>query len=132
MKTNNHISKKSDHGSVIATQMESFSGPLPHPAILQRYDEAVPGAADRIIAMAEREQRHRISMEQTSMEKSLQIAKVGQWLGFILLLLLIGVATYLTATGFAVVGGVIFGTTVLGIAVIFVLRKMPSNLPSAN
>jgi uncharacterized membrane protein len=35
------------------------SGPLPDPDTLFQYNEIAPGAADRIIAMAEREQRHR-------------------------------------------------------------------------
>jgi uncharacterized membrane protein len=32
----------------------SFQGPLPPPSILRGYDEITPGAAERIIAMAER------------------------------------------------------------------------------
>lgn len=35
------------------------SGPLPAPETLFQYNEIAPGAADRIIGMAEREQRHR-------------------------------------------------------------------------
>lgn len=38
-------------------------GPLPAPEDLHRYDELLPGAANRIIAMAEREQAHRMNME---------------------------------------------------------------------
>lgn len=38
-------------------------GPLPAPEDLHRYDELVPGAANRIIAMAEREQAHRMNLE---------------------------------------------------------------------
>jgi uncharacterized membrane protein len=38
-------------------------GPLPSPDVLNRYDTLVPGAAERIIAMAEAEMRHRQSME---------------------------------------------------------------------
>ena len=35
----------------------SFSGPLPPPSILEDYDRVCPGAADRIIKMAEKEQK---------------------------------------------------------------------------
>lgn len=33
-----------------------FSGPLPPPAIFERYDRILPGAADRILKLAENEQ----------------------------------------------------------------------------
>ena len=39
------------------------SGPIPDPATLQQYDILVPGSAQRIIAMAEREQAHRHARE---------------------------------------------------------------------
>ena len=42
---------------------EHWSGPLPPPAALQRYDEVLPGAAERILAMAETEQQHRMEQE---------------------------------------------------------------------
>lgn len=37
---------------------ESFSGPLPHPKHLSEYEKISPGAADRIITMAEESQEH--------------------------------------------------------------------------
>jgi len=46
---------------------EFHSGPLPHPAILREYDATSPGAAERIIQMAERQLSHRISLEQQEM-----------------------------------------------------------------
>lgn len=39
------------------------AGPLPTPEELFQYHQLLPGAADRIIAMAEREQAHRINSE---------------------------------------------------------------------
>lgn len=39
--------------------MAVFQGPMPPPTMLRGYEEITPGAADRIIAMAEREQAHR-------------------------------------------------------------------------
>ena len=38
---------------------EQHSGPLPHPRILLGYEEVLPGAADRILKMAENEAEHR-------------------------------------------------------------------------
>lgn len=45
---------------LVATETKIVkSGPLPDPATLEQYEQLVPGAAQRIIAMAEREQAHR-------------------------------------------------------------------------
>lgn len=46
-----------------AIRQESFSGPIPHPELLQKYDEVKPGFAERIISMAERQLDHRINCE---------------------------------------------------------------------
>lgn len=48
----------SQRASLIHAQME-FSGPLPPPQILGQYDEVLPGAAERILRMAEKQQDHR-------------------------------------------------------------------------
>ena len=44
-------------GMTIVGMRASFSGPLPPPKILEDYDRVCPGAADRIIKMAEKEQK---------------------------------------------------------------------------
>jgi uncharacterized membrane protein len=38
---------------------EQFSGPIPHPNILESYNRILPGAAERILSMAEEEQKRR-------------------------------------------------------------------------
>lgn len=41
----------------------THQGPLPPPELLHGYEQALPGAAERIVAMAEREQAHRHTQE---------------------------------------------------------------------
>jgi len=48
---------------MLVASSASFSGPLPPPALLQQYNQVFPGAAERIVAMAEREAAHRQSLE---------------------------------------------------------------------
>ena len=48
-----------------------WSGPLPPPAELEKIDQIIPGGADRLLSMAEKEQTHRIAD-----------AKRGQHLGW--------------------------------------------------
>jgi len=45
------------------SMVASFTGPLPHPALLKGYEEVRPGAAQRIIAMAESQGAHRRQLE---------------------------------------------------------------------
>ena len=57
----------------VVISMQAFAGPLPSPDILQSYENAFPGSAERIISMAEAQSDHRRAMErmaaQTSVEK---------------------------------------------------------------
>ena len=49
---------------------ESYSGPLPHPKHIEHFEMVLPGSAERILSMAERQHEHNISMEKTSFEAS--------------------------------------------------------------
>lgn len=42
---------------------EQYSGPIPHPRIIEGYEKIIPGAADRILTMAEKEAEHRHEMD---------------------------------------------------------------------
>lgn len=54
-------------GTTVTQQTRLHVGPLPAPEDLANYDRLLPGAALKIIAMAEVEQRHRVSMEQAAL-----------------------------------------------------------------
>jgi len=41
----------------------AYSGPIPHPNDLARYEEILPGAAERIMKMAELQAEHRRALE---------------------------------------------------------------------
>ena len=55
---------------MIAVSQESFSGPMPHPDILRGYKELIPDAPERILQMAEQEQKHRIDVEKQMLEQN--------------------------------------------------------------
>lgn len=58
---------------------EYYSGVLPHPDHLERFDQIVPGAAARILAQAESQTAHRHAMER----KFLNINGTAQILGVV-------------------------------------------------
>ena len=61
-----------------------FSGPLPHPEILAKYENVFPGAAERIFQMAENQANHRRSMEKDSLHFSARDSLLGILFGFII------------------------------------------------
>ncbi len=67
----------------IQAMMRSFSGPLPPPEALERYNQILPGAAERIIAMAESQHSHRLELEKHVITSNVSAQKLGTVLGFI-------------------------------------------------
>lgn len=63
-----------------------YRGPLPPPAVLVKYNEAFPGCAERIMAMAERQAAHRQALESSALAGKLTAERRGQTLGFLLAL----------------------------------------------
>lgn len=74
--------KKQEVTRVVHEVFASFHGPLPHPSILRGYDEVSPGAAERIIVMAEKEQTHRHSWEQRALSAERWYSMVGVLAGW--------------------------------------------------
>ncbi|HZW94289.1 MAG TPA: DUF2335 domain-containing protein [Candidatus Eremiobacteraceae bacterium] len=64
-------------------QAASFSGPLPPPDALERYNQILPGAAERIIAMAENQHTHRQGLEKHVIHSNVAAQRLGTILGFI-------------------------------------------------
>lgn len=50
---------------IVRSEHALFRGPLPPPEVLAEYETTLPGAADRILAMAERQAAHRQELEAT-------------------------------------------------------------------
>lgn len=73
---------------VIRTEQQTlFAGPLPPPSILEHYNRIVPGAAERILVMAEQQSQHRRSLESHVIESSAVNSRLGLIFGFVLGLL---------------------------------------------
>lgn len=100
-------------------QHQSFSGPLPHPAILNGYDQET---RKLIVQMAVNEQSHTHSMQQLSLTGAIEKDKRGQRYG-----LAIALAGFVTAGVVAFVSppvaGVIAGLDVLGMVSVFVIPR---------
>jgi uncharacterized membrane protein len=62
--------------------VQSFAGPIPPPKILEEYNRILPGAADRILAMAEKQAAHRQFLEQTVIKSDKWRSYLGLFLAF--------------------------------------------------
>jgi uncharacterized membrane protein len=81
----NELSSKED-GFKVSRQFKQqmFAGPMPPPAILQGYEEIVPGAAERILAIAESDTKHQHAIEFAALAAAEGEVKRGQWFGFLI------------------------------------------------
>ncbi|MCL4395750.1 MAG: DUF2335 domain-containing protein, partial [Chloroflexi bacterium] len=103
-------------GRAIATLWEHYSGPLPHPRIFAQFEKVLPGSAERILAMAERQQAHRIKLEATVIQSDARNSTIGLVGGFILYVLFGIGSFYLIANGHGEIGVafIIIAIAVLG------------------
>ena len=98
----------------------SWQGPLPPPATLRGFEEIVPGAALRILEMAEKQSAHRIQMERAVIDGDSRRADRGLIVGGILAALIVtgGLIVMITKDPWA--GASIIGTSVAALAGVFV------------
>ncbi len=110
-------SRKPNQQVISRTQTVMHHGPLPDPQTLAQYENLQPGMLERIVSMAEADQRHRISLERAELQANIEHraslqqlqavnAKsvfrsdmVGQLLGGSVALLALGAATYSVHVG---------------------------------
>ena len=105
----------------------SWRAPLPPPNALARYNDVLPGSAERILQMAEKqqEQDHNIQMEAISIERTVVVsdarrAYLGLLAGFIISVLGIGGGIYLIATGHDWAGLSLAGINLTSLVGVFV------------
>lgn len=73
-----------------ASVSSQWTGPLPPPEALNRFNQVIPDGAERIFKMAEAEQAHRIALERDALQATVAEAKRGQRLGASISLLAVG------------------------------------------
>jgi uncharacterized membrane protein len=109
----------------IVTTAMSFQGPLPPPEILAQYGEIIPHGAERLMVLLEKQTDHRISIESRLVEARVSTTSNGQRIAAGLSVFFGLVAAFLGYTGHDILAGSIGVTTIVGLAVVFVLGKEP-------
>ncbi|WP_455107625.1 DUF2335 domain-containing protein [Porphyromonas sp.] len=106
----------------VAQESSSFNGPLPHPSHFKGYEDVLAGSAERILAMAEKQQEHSFEQER----KTHALLYMGLWIALIVVsgaFALVAFAIYRGANSvvYAILGVAAF------ISVVFALRKIPKS-----
>nr|MBV6630593.1 DUF2335 domain-containing protein [Oceanococcus sp. HetDA_MAG_MS8] len=106
--------------SISVEASQSFSGPIPHPDTLRSYDEVDPGFSNRIVEMAESEQKHRHALQSTALNGTVAEIARGQHYAFLLCLICLLGSIGLIVAGHSVAGTIFAGGTVTGVASMFI------------
>lgn len=112
MNPNSQINKKKIRRVDVLTTTE-FSGPLPHPVILERYEIILPGMADRILTMAEHQAKHRREVESRVVRSNIRSELLGVIVTFLITMASISGSIYLIATDKQVAGFLTMISTLL-------------------
>jgi uncharacterized membrane protein len=99
----------SAHRPIVSEQttLVHHQGPLPHPALLKQYDDVVPGAAERIITMAENQAQHRQELEASVIRTDTLKSLLGMVFGFLIALVGFGGGLYAAFAGQPFWGGAV-------------------------
>jgi len=107
-----------------------FSGPMPHPELLGRYEALCPGSANRIIKMAEQEAEHRRAAETKIIDAQIKDrsdqyteSRCGQICALVITLAALGLGAYTAAQGHEWAGSVIGVGGIGGIVTTFIFGR---------
>ena len=128
MKNTSPQERKQVESVEIQQKTTRFSGPLPPPAVLSEYDKAVPGAAERIISMAECEMQHRHETEDKTTKSVINTTIVSITLAFVCVLILSGLVFYALYKGYPTVAGVIATGAIAAVAGVFINHTRKKNI----
>lgn len=113
------IQQKTVHQG-IQVRGELHQGPLPPPQTLGEYDNIVPGAAERIIAMAENQSDHRQKLEMIAVKGGSRDSLLGLIFGLTIGLSTVGGAVLCILNGHTIGGSVLGGSGLAGLVGVFV------------
>ncbi len=83
----------------------------------------LPGSAERILTMAEKEQAHRIHWERDALTVATRETLLGQWFGLLIAAPCIGSAVFPATNGQQWVAGILADASAIGLAGRFIRKR---------
>jgi uncharacterized membrane protein len=121
-------SRPAPHNQNIAiAQHTLYQGIIPQSSEFKEYEHTLPGAADRILSLAEKQNRHRQKLELKAINTGVFQSVAGTLIGFAVSISCIVASVILALNGRETTASIIGGTTVIGLATTFVLGQKPQD-----
>lgn len=98
----------------------TYSGPTPPPDHLREVESVIPGGAERLLKMAEKNQDHQIAWEMKVLAIEGRSSILGLWFGVFALILLVSAALASLLMGYEGIALALVGTTALGLIPAFI------------
>lgn len=117
--------READKEIVASMQQMTYSGPLPPASELAGYKKVQADAPERIMRMAEEEQKHRHEIDCRMLKAGRAESLLGQVLAFVIVLAFLASAVYLAMQGHEWVSVTLIGI-ISALAMIFYLKKTPN------
>jgi uncharacterized membrane protein len=111
-----------------STTVSQYSGPIPSPEALARYNEIVPGAAAQLIEWANRQATHRQSLEDFAVRHEAKRSWWGLAAGFAIAISAVAGGVLCILNGHDVAGASLVGTSLVGIVTTFVVGTVSRGL----
>ena len=124
-----HEDVVSQESPQVKFEAASWAGPLPPPGALRSFEEVIPGSAERILTMAEKQMDHRILVERKIISGDYIQSYLGIAAGFLLSVMIILGGIYLIIQGHDWAGGILIGLDLIGLATVFVLGSNSRRAP---
>jgi len=115
-----------------------FTGPLPPPEQFEAYERIQPGAADRILRLAEQQSQHRRDIETKSFDSQITLSLRAQISAVVLAFTTVAATVYCATIGQTSVAITLGGTTLVSLATLFfrslssLRKKEPDDKPSKS
>lgn len=123
MKSNHNQNNSSSKPPSNSSVQVSYQGPIPEASQLAKYEQILPGLADRIVKLTEEKSKHVNLMEKSWLKKSFFQKSLGQIFAFIIVITGMIFGAYVTLHGKLIGGLVIGGFPLVSIAALFITNK---------
>ncbi len=118
--------EKAKEARTVLTQVvsKSHSGPIPSAEELEHLEAVLPGLADRVVSMAEREQNHRHGTVTSLLTKEFSLRGRGQWIALVALAMLLVAVVGIAWLGDTKSAAWLGGATIVAVVSIFVTGRL--------
>ncbi|MGK7958482.1 MAG: DUF2335 domain-containing protein [Crocosphaera sp.] len=121
-------STKEQIKAIIRGKTTTFVGPIPPPEIIAEYETILPGSADRILSMTEKQVEHRMKLESKIVTTDGIRSYLGLGAGFIIAIVGLSGSIYLGINGKNWASGIMSAGTLTGLVTVFVTGEKRRNL----